>query len=58
MYYIYTHNEEGFDYKTLTIEETEALKEVQKRHKTINNDDILIAELLKLKTKEIVISSC
>lgn len=45
MYYLYTHNEAGFDYKTLTIEETEALKEVQKRHKTINNDDILIESL-------------
>lgn len=52
MYYFYQTNR-NFDYKTLTLEETEMLKEVQKRHKTINNEDILLDELDNLLNRQL-----
>jgi predicted P-loop ATPase len=48
--YFYDNNS-NFNYTNLSIEETEELRKVQYRHKTLNNDDLLQYEILEMLNK-------
>ena len=51
MKYFYDNNPE-FNYATLDKEEMEELEEVQYRHKTLNNDELLKYNILKILNKQ------
>lgn len=51
MKYFYESNPD-FNYTNLNIEEMEELKKIQYRHKTLNNDDLLKHEILKVMDKK------
>lgn len=48
--YFYDNNPD-FNYTTLSVEESEQLAEVQYRHKTLNNDELLQYNILKILDK-------
>lgn len=49
--YFYDMNPD-FNYTTLDVDETEELRKVQYRHKTLNNDDLLRHKILKMLNKK------
>lgn len=48
--YFYDNNP-NFNYTNLSVEETEELRKVQFRHKTLNNDDLLQYKILEMLNK-------
>ena len=51
MYYFYRSNP-NYNYSMLTVEEDNLLIEVQAKHKTLNNDDVLIEKIRTLLDKK------